>query len=71
MVPSAGPVVPATFAPPVFHTTGFLSEVVRSSAHTALGAAPQLFDVLVYTMPSTQISADGRELGGRNATGGS
>src|SRR3954447_15620439 len=46
-VPNAGPPEPATLAPPVLQVVTFLSFAARSIAHTALGAAPHPFDVLV------------------------
>src|SRR5436309_8942884 len=61
------------FADPVFHDTAFRSSTgtLRSIAHNAFGAAPHSPEVVVYTMPSTQISAEGFVSGGRNGTGGS
>ena len=46
-VPSATPARPATLAPPVSHFATFFSGDSRSIAHTALGALPQPFEVLV------------------------
>src|SRR3954468_12357348 len=47
VVPNAGPPEPATLAPPVVQVVTFFSFEARSIAHTALGAAPHPFEVLV------------------------
>src|SRR5207247_6773092 len=71
-VPNAIPEAPAIFADPVFHDTDFRSSTgtLRSIAHNAFGAAPHSPEVVVYTMTSTQISAEGFVSDGRNGNGG-